>query len=548
MMETALAPLKTALTKNGLIEPDWDDIVKWLVKMQEELTAEFQKATPALVLTPDMVIQHVYGKPMGKDLIEELLENEHRRAKIKDLARKINLDRYIVEFFKGSAFFMEVSRFIRKTRATSWKGAPIPTAAMCYNMEHDDFEMVWNPEFMASFIIDLGDEEGGKAIQFVYAHELIHFVMKHVTVRRRTPHFPWNIATDAANNSLLVQMGMKMLQNGVYPGRPFHAPPPRNVLRGGVLKPKLTPEEEMMIKGLGDLIGTFPVLQSSEWYFESIMEWVNKNGYKASNKGIAVPASGGGSGKDIGGEHFDMNDVHDLWDDIPKDAQERITQKLRDVMKNAARKADNVGDKGWGNMPSSIQKDIRAFINDSVDWEKLLAQFFGSFTRGDRTKSMKRVNKKYPYEFAGHRRTYLPRLVIAIDQSGSVTDDQIALMFGVIFSLSKLIDFTILFFDTEVDEGNIVHWRRGAPPPKLARHRTGGTDFNAPIRWANAPERRGKYDGICILTDGECGAPNVHSRMKKAWLITPGHKLFFETKDTVITMEESGRKRSGVLR
>ena len=542
-MEMALAPLKAALAKNALLEPDWDDIVKWLVKMQTELVTQFQKVNPALQVTEDMVIKHVYGQSMGPSLIDEVLDNERRRAKIKDLTRKLNLDRYIVEFFKGNAFFMEVSRMVRKTRATTWKGLPIHTAAMCYNMEYDDFELVWNPEFMAAFVIDLGEVEGGKAIQFVYAHELIHFVMKHVTVRRRSPHFPWNIATDAANNSLLVQMGMKMLDSGVYPSRPWHAPPPRCVLRGGILKPKLTPEEELMVKGLGDLIGAFPPLESSEWYFEKIMEWAQENDYKPGNSGISVP---GGSGE-VGADSFDMTDMHDLWDQIPKDAQERITEKLRQVMKDAARKADNEG-KGWGNMPASIQRDIRAFINDSVDWEKLLAQFFGSFTRGDRLKSMKRVNRKFPYEFAGTKRAYLPRLLIAIDQSGSVSDEAIALMFGVIFGLSKLIDFTIVFFDTEVDSGNVVNWRRGAPPPKLARHRTGGTNFDAPLRWANEPERRGKYDGICILTDGEAMEPTVATRLKKAWLIVPGHKLLFTTKDTVITMEESGRKRSGVLR
>lgn len=552
-METALAPLKKALIKENLLEPDWADIVKWLERAQQKLVAEFQKATPSALqpVTEADVIRHVYGKQMGPDLIEELLENEKRRAKIKDLSRKLNLDRFIIEFFKGSAFFMEVSRYIRKTRATTWKGMPIPTAAMCYNMEYDDFEMVWNPEFFAAFIVDLGEVEGGKAIQFVYAHELIHFVMKHITVRRRTPPFAWNIGTDAANNSLLVQMGMQMLECGIYPSRPWHAPPPRNELRTGVARRKLTPEEEAMVKGLGDLIGAWPVLQSSEWYFNDLMRWANENNYKPGKKGISVPGAGGsGEGRGEGSEIediFGQTDIHDLWDDIPKEAQERISEKLREVMKGAARKADNEA-KGWGNMPANMQKDIRAFINNTVDWETLLAQFFGSFTRGHRMKSMKRVNRKYPYEFAGYKRAYLPRLLIAIDQSGSVTDDQIALMFGVIFGLSKLIDFTIIFFDTEVDETNIVHWRRGAPAPKLQRTKTGGTDFNAPLRWVNRPEVRGKYDGICILTDGECYAPSEHTRIKKAWLITPGHKLAFETKETVIQMEESGTRRTGVIR
>lgn len=541
MMEATLAPLKSALKKANLLEPDWKDVVGWLEKVGEKNKLK----------NPDDIVKFVYGDTLTPTCIDSIIEAERRRARIKETARTITLDRAIIEFFKGSAFFTEISRYVRKTKATMHRGRPVPTAAMCYNVEYDDFEMVWNPEFMAAFLVDLGDEEGMRAIQFVYAHELVHFTLKHITVRRRTPHFPWNIATDAANNSLLVQMGMKMLECGIYPGRKNEPPKFWNELRTGNQPRPMTELEQALAKGFKELLESWSPLQSSETYFNDIMKWVNKNGYKAGNSGISIPMPPGEGPPGWSDEMSDMfgpggMDIHDMWDDIPKDAQERIGEKFREIMKAGARKADNEA-KGWGNMPASMQKSIKAYINNTVDWEQLLSQFFGSFNRGDRTKSIKKINRKYPYMFAGHKRTHLPRILIAIDQSGSVSDANIALCFGVIYALSKLIDFTIIFFDTSVDTKNIVKWRKGSPPPKLERTRTGGTDFDAPIRWMNDPRNGEKFDGLCILTDGECCAPTVNSRVKKAWLIVPGHKLHFPTKETVIQMEESGRKRSGVI-
>lgn len=543
MLETKLEPLKQALIKENLFENDWDDVIAHLDGTKKLIMKRGQKKDPAFQMTDDEFIGVFYGMPMGHDLIAEVIEGEKRRAKIKDLSRKLLLDGYILDSFKGNSFLTEVSRFIRKTRATSWRGVPMPTAALCYNVELDDFEMVWNPEFFASLVVDYGPEEGSKMIHFVFAHELYHFILKHVTVRRRTPAFGWNIATDAANNSLLVASDMKMPEFCIYPSRLWKEPKIINSLRTGKMQRFLTPEEKAMREELSELIASWPTLLSSEWYFNDLMRWAKENGHGVGERGITP--YGGDDGEEC--DFSDMGvDMHDLWDEVPEETRERLTERTREVMKGAAQKADNQA-RGWGKIPASIQKDIRAFINNTIGWEKLLQQFFGSFTRGERVKSIKRINKKYPYEHPGHRRTYLPKLVIAIDQSGSVSDDNIALMFGVIFGLSKLIDFTIIFFDTEVDTSNIVTWKRGQRAPKLTRTRTGGTDFNAPVLWANSPENAGKYDGMVILTDGECSEP-VYSRMKKAWLIVPGRKLLFNTRDTVIQMEETTGKRAGAIR
>ena len=70
------------------------------------------------------------------------------------------------------------------------------------------------------------------------------------------------------------------------------------------------------------------------------------------------------------------------------------------------------------------------------------------------------------------------------------------------------------------------------------RVRGGGTDFNAPTRFANDPKNRGRWDGVLILTDGEAAAPGP-SRIRRGYVISKGCKLLFTTNDIVVKMDDA---------
>lgn len=532
-MEQILKSLKDRLTKDRLIEADWPAIVKTLEAIRvKEGTDEAG------------CIKKVYGQLMTPALIDELVSNEHRRAKIKEVARTLKIDSHIIEFLKGNLFFAEVSRWIKKVKTDSWEGCPVATAAMCYNFKKDDFVLAWNAEFMASFIVDLGPVEGSKVIQFIYGHELYHFTLKHLTFRRQSPPFAWNIATDAANNSLLVAAHLTMPKCGIYPSKRWDAPPFRLELRKGKVQRELTAAEKAMREGLSDLVAGWKPMLTSEWYMADLMKWSKETGNKFTKRGISVP---GGEGDGEG--QFEEMDDHDLWDQIPEEARSRLQDRARKIMKDAARKADGDGNgSGWGNIPSEVQKAIRAFIDNRVDWESVLRNYAATFNKGTRVKSLKRINKKYPMVHAGHKRDYAPKLLVFIDQSSSMRDEYVELAFGVLGSLTRKIAITVAPFNTQVPEDEVFEWKKGTACPRLKRALEGGTNFKAAFDWANKPENRSKWDGVLMITDGECFDPGP-SRLRRAYLIVPGHKLTFSTKDLVIQMEEAGSaKRDGTLR
>jgi predicted metal-dependent peptidase len=118
-----------------------------------------------------------------------------------------------------------------------------------------------------------------------------------------------------------------------------------------------------------------------------------------------------------------------------------------------------------------------------------------------------------------------------------VDDNQLAAFFSELASLTKRVSVDIIPFDTTVEERDVFEWRKGANP-QLQRVRGGGTDFNAPTAFVNDPKNRARWDGLLIMSDGECCAPTA-SRVKRGWVLSKGHKLLFDTNELQVFLDDS---------
>ena len=112
-----------------------------------------------------------------------------------DDSKKVDFDlnKHTFRLLQSEPFFAALSRRIHKMPTTA-----IPTAGVKINEHTAQFEMIYNPEFMASLSDDhkLG----------VLMHEFYHIIFEHVTGRLPPEgmNMMWNIATDLAINSHLV--------------------------------------------------------------------------------------------------------------------------------------------------------------------------------------------------------------------------------------------------------------------------------------------------------------------------------------------------------
>ena len=472
---------------------------------------------------------------VGNDDVESIETGKKKHKKLVPAEPtkyvNFNIDKHCIALMQSCPFFASISRYVRKLESVD-----IPTAGVMYDKETDDIVLLYNPEFMERVrLMSNGDAK----VAGILTHEFYHLVFDHLGHRRRDPKNYWNVSTDAAINCLILSSSGDLPPGLILPGLKM------TDIDGNPVETKEgTP---------GYVIEHWPQMKASEWYYNDLMREAKKNnwqqGMKIKIKMKGQPGEGGKQGDDGDGDEieveFDSFDAHEGWDDIPEEEREFITEKVRQIVERAARTADQQSN-GWGNIPSELREQIRKFVSRQVDWRSVLRQFIGKLVRGQRALSIKRINKKYPYIHPGTKRGYQAKLAICMDQSGSVSTEAIELFFGELGSLTRKIDITVIPFDHSVAVDKIFEWKRGSTP-KLERVRQGGTCFNAPTKFVNDVKNRGKWDGMIIMTDGECSKP-CDSRVRRAWVVCPNHKLMFDTEETVISLTDEPPQTDGPWR
>ena len=377
-------------------------------------------------------------------------------------------------------FFAALSRKVEKRADYN-----IPTAGVMVNPDSAQFEMIYNPDFFAS----LPEEQ----VRGVLKHEFYHLIFDHVTSRKPegVPHQAWNVAADLAINSHL---------QGELPDM--------------ACMPGVGPFEDM------------PLFQTAEWYLANLPQ-------KEENE-----AGQDGQGEGSGGEPSPDNpgsfDDHSGWDDSGQSQEQQAAnqmakQRLKEAIKEAAQEAAQSA-KGWGSVSGEVKKEIIKRLETKVDWKKVLRYFIKTSQRSSRSSSVKRINRRYAYIHPGKKVNRQAKIAVAIDQSGSVSDEMLEAFFGELNKLASLASFTVVPFDTNIDESKVYEWKKGQSK-KAERVLCGGTCFEAPTKWAN----ENGVDGLIILTDMEAPKPG-RCKAQRLWLTDErgARQPYFKTNERVI--------------
>ena len=389
----------------------------------------------------------------------------------------------MARLLQAEPFFASISRRVNKSASTA-----VPTAGVRVNPETAQFELIYNPSFFAK----LTDVERTDVLK----HEFYHLIFEHVTGRRpdTVNHRIWNFATDLAINSHLENL-------------------PEGCLKPGVVD---TPFEEFE-SGL-----------SAEAYLVKLQQKAEEE-KKEDGKGKGQGAEG--EEEENTNPDDGQFDSHDDWGGDPV-ANDIAHERMKGYIKKGAEEAASKGH-GWGSVPSSVRRDIMAKLQTHIDWKKVLRYFVKTSTRANKTSTVKRVNKRYRYIHPGKKVQRRARIAISIDQSGSVSDEMLAAFFGELNKLSKLASFTVIPFDTVIDESLIYEWKQGENR-KTQRVMHGGTDFNPPTEYVN----RHGFDGHIVLTDLMAPKPKP-SKCQRMWMTTKYHasRPYFQTSERIIAVD-----------
>ena len=411
------------------------------------------------------------------------------------------LDPHLLNLMWDEPFYSAVLRRVTKVRTDA-----IPTAGVAAT--DGVLKMWWNPEFLASLPTP--------HVKGLLKHEAWHIILGHIFDRRKEPHRKWNYATDWSINGHIPED--ELPDCGLYPGRPYTPLTDEQTA-------KMSDQQIADYKTMSDFQAGLPKGKSAEWYFSAMNQ--DEDVSEAMDRQEKGEASGGQPGN---------MDSHDGWDQMSDEDREVTKGKVKKVLEDAVKDADAKG-KGWGTMSAESRKTIREIISNEIPWQSVLKKFCGLTRRANRATNVKRLNRKYPGIHPGAQKGYTSSIAVYVDQSGSVGDNDLELLFGELKSLAKHTEFTIYNFDTAVDENSERVWRKGRTPG-IGRTRCGGTCFKAPTEHANKNSKR--FDGYLILTDGEAPNPGP-TRVKRGWVITPNRGLIFDSskRDFVINMKKA---------
>lgn len=506
------------------------------------LTEEVEET--AEQLAPRFTSKNHTGK-LPDDLVRKWLKDREEFIKLWNDSKDYDIQvPDLIELGFDEPFLGSLCRRIDKV-----KTAAIPTAGV--RIVDGRIELSWNPIFFKHELKNVNRSYP----RGVLKHELFHIIFEHCTGRRQEPHVLWNAAADCAINSLIPKG--ELPDFCLMPGE-LYVPPER--------------PDDWEPSIIAKIIAGLPKEQTAEFYMstflqnQEIQEAMARAREKAKQKQDAGSSSGQGSGEggddsDNAGDESDSHSKNRRFEDelskelygqygggqfdehgeseLSQQERDMMREYIRDMIRNSAREAES-RQNGWGSVPEWMRAHIRKMLSKEVDWRELINQFIGRSRSTTTTSSLKRINRRAPWDYPGRKRSYSARPAIAMDQSGSVSDEWVALLFAEVSNLGNLVEYDIIPFDYVVDEKNIQSVRRGQQP-NLLRTLCGGTSFDAPVEYIN--NNPGKYDCLFILTDGGCSEPRK-CNIPIAYILTPGCKLCFDPGETpVIYMTDTRTER-----
>lgn len=331
----------------------------------------------------------------------------------------------------------------------------------------------------------------------VLKHEYYHVIFMHILGRQPTDKNEWqcwNIAADLVVNYFVAHES---------PTKPCD---PDKFLPSFALFPGRFPEK-CEDEALGNLIKSLPVAQSAEWYFEKLKNFVVQQ--QQSGNPSYVIGSGG-----------ETLDDHSEWGEVDGEMEEVIRQRVEGILQEAINNAQTKN--SWGSVPTEMQEILQKLMAREVDWRSIVRQFFGRARSTTFTSTVRRLNRRCPIILPGSKKKTHAKFAFFIDQSGSMSNEDVAVGFSEVSSLSGLTELDVYNFDTEVDEASHKVWKSGKVHD-WGRTRCGGTDFNAVREFVARPENLKRWTGVVIYTDGYAAAlAQMPPGIRVLWVITPG--------------------------
>lgn len=261
-----------------------------------------------------------------------------------------------------------------------------------------------------------------------------------------------------------------------------------------------------------------PEKKHFEWYAYKLMDQVKEatkndgNGDdKDSENGQETREGEGGSSRKkeltpIERLMLEGMEETELWEE---------DDEMQEIVKERVEQITN-----WGSLPHEIQEAIMVAQIGRIDYRKVLRAFSTSIVSSERKFTRMRPNRRLGYKAMGSKHDMASQLLVAVDVSGSVSNESFAKFFRIItkFFQYGVEKADVIQFDSEIKNEVLPLDKAAGEIKSFMRRGDGGTDFQIVFDYYH--EHR-NYDALIIFSDGYAPAPkeNVPPRSKLLWVI-----------------------------
>lgn len=181
-------------------------------------------------------------------------------------------------------------------------------------------------------------------------------------------------------------------------------------------------------------------------------------------------------------------DDHSIWSESEGD-REILKEKIRQSVETAANKT-----RAAGKMTNDDELLVSR-LNKPKNWRAILRQFAAKHMTSVLESTKKKRNRRYGINIPGHIKTEELHLGVAIDTSGSVSDEALNQFMSEIGNIAKYAKVTVVEADSEIKNSYVFD------PKKTYKVKgRGGTAYKPAFDFFNDKE----VDGVIYFGDMDC--------------------------------------------
>ena len=225
---------------------------------------------------------------------------------------------------------------------------------------------------------------------------------------------------------------------------------------------------------------------------------------------IKETTAGGGenAGNSSESENYVPGDeAAELWEE---------SQEVQAVIQSEIQKAER--EQGWGSSGGGLSREIMENADFSMDYRKILSRFRANILSTNRSLTRMKPNRRFGFKAMGSRWERKANILVAVDVSGSISDESFSNFFHVInnFFVYGIEKLDLIFFDTNLKYTKPITIKKKVNLNEIKGR--GGTNFQPALDFYF---EHSEYNGLIIFTDGEGNIPSMkNGKTNVLWILS----------------------------